>query len=172
MNFNSRLFDRIRIGPSETEEAAIPVGTPCDHPGCRRAGEFRAPKGRGREGQFFLFCIEHVKAYNATYNYFQGMNFAVPGSQRSAGGPDLLVRRRLAERQQFRQHQFGGIDAVGKRQRLQVGHTEAAALGDHFFELAEADPRAQRLLDIGWTVQRRIAERRRALQQTRALLSQ
>ncbi len=74
MNFNSRLFDSIRIGPSEAEAVDEPVGTPCEHPGCRRAGEFRAPKGRGREGQFFLFCMEHVKAYNATYNYFQGMN--------------------------------------------------------------------------------------------------
>ena len=74
MNFNSRLFDSIRIGPSEAEAVDEPVATPCDHAGCRRAGEFRAPKGRGREGQFFLFCMEHVKAYNATYNYFQGMN--------------------------------------------------------------------------------------------------
>lgn len=74
MNINSRLFDRIRIGHSEAEAVEEPVGTPCDHPGCKRAGEFRAPMGRGREGEFFHFCIEHVKAYNATYNYFAGMN--------------------------------------------------------------------------------------------------
>lgn len=74
MNFNSRLFDRIRIGPSEAEAVAEPDVARCDHPGCQRAGEFRAPKGRGREGQFFQFCLEHVKAYNATYNYFAGMN--------------------------------------------------------------------------------------------------
>ena len=46
----------------------------CDHPGCTKAGEFRAPMGRGKEGKFFQFCLEHVKAYNATYNYFAGMN--------------------------------------------------------------------------------------------------
>ncbi|RDJ20823.1 molecular chaperone DnaJ [Bosea caraganae] len=74
MNFNSRLFDRIRIGPSEAEEVVQSDASRCDHPGCARAGEFRAPKGRGREGQFFQFCLEHVKAYNATYNYFSGMN--------------------------------------------------------------------------------------------------
>lgn len=74
MNFNSRLFDRIRIGPSEAEEAVQGDAPRCDHPGCARPGEFRAPKGRGREGQFFQFCLEHVKAYNATYNYFAGMN--------------------------------------------------------------------------------------------------
>jgi hypothetical protein len=74
MNINSRLFDSIRIGASETEAAAQSDAPRCDHPGCTRAGEFRAPKGRGREGQFFLFCMEHVKAYNATYNYFAGMD--------------------------------------------------------------------------------------------------
>jgi hypothetical protein len=74
MNFNSRLFDRIRIGPHAAEEP-VETDTPrCDHAGCTRAGEFRAPMGRGREGRFFRFCLEHVKAYNASYNYFSGMN--------------------------------------------------------------------------------------------------
>ena len=76
MNFNSRLFDSIRIGPSEAEEAVETDAPRCDHEGCRRAGEFRAPQGRGREGRFFLFCLDHVKAYNATYNYFAGMDDA------------------------------------------------------------------------------------------------
>ncbi|CAN7498423.1 hypothetical protein J2Y55_000545 [Bosea sp. BE125] len=74
MNFNSRLFDRIRIGPSEAEAVEESDAPRCDHAGCSRVGEFRAPQGRGREGKFFLFCMEHVKAYNATYNYFAGMD--------------------------------------------------------------------------------------------------
>ena len=76
MNFNSRLFDSIRIGSSATEAVEETHATPCDHPGCKRLGQFRAPQGRGREGKFFLFCMEHVKAYNATYNYFAGMDDA------------------------------------------------------------------------------------------------
>lgn len=75
MNLNSRLFDRIRIKAAEEKEAAPEVAS-CEHAACKRAGTFRAPKGRGREGQFFLFCAEHVKAYNATYNYFAGMDDA------------------------------------------------------------------------------------------------
>ncbi len=75
MNLNSRLFDRIRISSPEDEAAAVRDAkeAACEHPGCKRVGEFRAPKGRGREGQFFKFCAEHVKAYNASYNYFAGM---------------------------------------------------------------------------------------------------
>ncbi len=74
MNFNSRLFDRIRIGPSEAEAVVEEPARRCDHAGCAKAGEFRAPMGRGKEGKFFQFCLDHVKAYNATYNYFAGMN--------------------------------------------------------------------------------------------------
>ena len=74
MNINSRLFDRIRIGPSEAEAVEGNDAPRCDHPGCKRPGEFRAPQGRGREDKFFLFCMEHVKEYNASYNYFAGMD--------------------------------------------------------------------------------------------------
>lgn len=74
MNINSRLFDSIRIGPSEAEAVVDGDAPRCNHAGCTRAGEFRAPMGRGREGQFFLFCMEHVKEYNASYNYFAGMD--------------------------------------------------------------------------------------------------
>lgn len=74
MNFNSPLFDRIRIGSSEAEETVDSDAPRCDHAGCVRAGEFRAPMGRGKEGRFFRFCLEHVKEYNASYNYFAGMN--------------------------------------------------------------------------------------------------
>lgn len=72
MDLDSRIFDRIRVRPRAEE--ARPASEPrCDHPGCGALGEFRAPKGRGLEGQFWRFCLDHVRAYNATYNYFAGM---------------------------------------------------------------------------------------------------
>ena len=72
MNLNSRLFDRIRV--KSAPQSAGPVATPCDQPGCQAEGVFRAPMGRDREGQYFCFCIDHVREYNATYDYFRGMN--------------------------------------------------------------------------------------------------
>ena len=72
MNLNSRLFDRIRV--KSAAPAAEPVVTPCNHPGCKAEGVFRAPMGRDREGQYFSFCMDHVREYNATYDYFRGMN--------------------------------------------------------------------------------------------------
>ncbi len=74
MNLNSRLFDKIRIAADEPAAEAAPEVRRCDHKGCRQAGEFRAPKGRGHEGEFYFFCLEHVKEYNARYNYFNGMS--------------------------------------------------------------------------------------------------
>jgi hypothetical protein len=32
--------------------------------------------GRFREGQYFCFCLDHVREYNVTYNYFRGMSAA------------------------------------------------------------------------------------------------
>lgn len=75
MNLNSPLFDRIRSKPN-AEEVRADQEPLCQHPGCRRKGEFRAPKGRDHEGEFYLFCLEHVKEYNQSYNYFAGMTDA------------------------------------------------------------------------------------------------
>ncbi|MCJ2069783.1 DnaJ domain-containing protein [Methylobacterium sp. J-030] len=75
MDLNSRLFDSIRIKPS-CDEPKPAAETGCESPGCTQPGLYRAPKGRKAEGQYWRFCIDHVRAYNATYNYFDGMNDA------------------------------------------------------------------------------------------------
>jgi hypothetical protein len=79
MDLNSPLFDSIRIKPTcdEPKKASGQASAQgCDTPGCQNPGLYRAPKGRKAEGQYWRFCIDHVKAYNATYNYFDGMNDA------------------------------------------------------------------------------------------------
>ncbi|GGK35441.1 J domain-containing protein [Salinarimonas ramus] len=76
MDLNSPLFDRIRIKP-KAEKAADDAKTSqspaCEHPGCTGQGLYRAPKGRGQEGKYWRFCMDHVRAYNASYNYFKDM---------------------------------------------------------------------------------------------------
>lgn len=86
MDLNSPLFDRIRIKPQcdEPRESEAP-SIRCEHPGCNAAGPYRAPKGRGQEGRYFQFCLDHVRAYNASYNYFAGMtDAAVAAYQKDA----------------------------------------------------------------------------------------
>ena len=51
----------------------------CAVPGCPEPGEFRAPRPGGRDrgpdgpGDWQWLCLDHVRAFNAGYNYFQGM---------------------------------------------------------------------------------------------------
>jgi hypothetical protein len=74
MNLNSRIFDRIRTRPRRASNAREePAAQSCQHPGCAQAAPHRAPKGRGQEGQYWHFCLDHVREYNSTYNYFAGM---------------------------------------------------------------------------------------------------
>lgn len=75
MDLNSPLFDRIRTRREPREEKRE-SGPRCAFPGCDAEGAYRAPMGRLREGQYFCFCLDHVREYNATYNYFNGMNDA------------------------------------------------------------------------------------------------
>lgn len=95
MDLNSPLFDRIRIKPTCDDPKpgakagaraggrrtgggadAATAEAACEAPGCTHPGLYRAPKGRKQEGQYWRFCIDHVRAYNASYNYFDGMNDA------------------------------------------------------------------------------------------------
>lgn len=50
----------------------------CEAPHCEQPGEFRAPGGRKSgfdgPGDYRWFCLDHVRAFNAGYNYFAGMS--------------------------------------------------------------------------------------------------
>ena len=69
MPVDPKYFDRIRVRPRGVE----PDGPRCQWPGCTRAGIHRAPKGRRHEGEYLKFCVDHVREYNRSYNYFDGM---------------------------------------------------------------------------------------------------
>lgn len=51
------------------------AGTPCAWEGCASAGEFRAPKDR-RLADYLMFCLEHVRAYNAQWDFHAGASVA------------------------------------------------------------------------------------------------
>lgn len=50
----------------------------CEWPECGEAGEFRAPGGRepgfDGPGDYRWFCLDHVREFNAGYDYFKGMS--------------------------------------------------------------------------------------------------
>jgi DnaJ domain len=46
----------------------------CEWPDCKNKGPHRAPKGRDNAREYWHFCLNHVREYNQSYNFFQGMN--------------------------------------------------------------------------------------------------
>ena len=75
MKLDSKYFDSVRV-KQDHEKAVSQEGPVCQWKGCNAAGRHRAPRGRGREGEYYLLCLEHVRQFNASYNYFQGMSNA------------------------------------------------------------------------------------------------
>ncbi len=49
-------------------------GRCCDLPGCGAPGEYRAPKSRRNLREYWWFCLEHVRAYNSSWDYYKGMS--------------------------------------------------------------------------------------------------
>ena len=73
MKLDSKYFDRIRVKAKRQVPPDQRVHV-CQWDGCEEKGEFRAPVGRNAEGQYFLFCVDHVRQYNKGYNYFSGLS--------------------------------------------------------------------------------------------------
>ena len=122
MDLNSPIFDRIRV-KSSRKAAAAPApktaATLCSHPGCKAEGVFKAPKGRDHEGEYFSFCKDHVREYNATYDYFRGMD------------DDALAKYRQAE-------------AIGHRPTWKMGPRGGAHGAPHVDETVYAEARSMR----------------------------
>lgn len=61
-----------------TDPAVTVVPAPpsrlCDHPGCEAGGEYRAPRSRLELNHYYWFCLDHVRSYNAAWNYYAGMS--------------------------------------------------------------------------------------------------
>ena len=68
----------------------------CEQPGCPEAGEFRAPLAPGGfdgPGAYRWLCLDHVREFNARYNYFAGMSTdEIEAEQRVYGGWERETR--------------------------------------------------------------------------------
>lgn len=59
----------------ETLDRPVPTRG-CDCPGCSEAGHYRAPKSRAHLTEYYFFCLDHVREYNRSWDYFAGMSAA------------------------------------------------------------------------------------------------
>ncbi|MFW5834400.1 MAG: molecular chaperone DnaJ, partial [Pseudomonadota bacterium] len=47
------------------------AGRPCAWPGCTAEGEFRAPRARDDLRTYQWLCLEHVRAFNRSWDFFR-----------------------------------------------------------------------------------------------------
>ena len=66
---DSKIFVGLRSTRKKSTPHSEPAGPKCQWDGCANIGTHRAPVGRGAEGLYLLFCLEHVKEYNKGYNF-------------------------------------------------------------------------------------------------------
>ncbi len=58
--------------PARADRAAD--GGSCSAPGCAQPGQFRAPQDRQHLDSYVWFCLQHVRDYNAAWNFCAGMS--------------------------------------------------------------------------------------------------
>jgi hypothetical protein len=71
---SSKFFDSIRIKPNKLgakqQAQARESSAMCEWPDCKNKGPHRAPKGRTHDKEYWHFCLNHVREYNQSYNFF------------------------------------------------------------------------------------------------------
>ncbi|MBT3902992.1 MAG: DnaJ domain-containing protein [Pelagibacteraceae bacterium] len=46
----------------------------CDSEKCLEGGQYRAPKSRMLLNDYFYFCLNHIKEYNKSWDFYKGMS--------------------------------------------------------------------------------------------------
>lgn len=138
----------------------------CSEAGCEAPGEFRAPVPGGRRpgfdgpGDWRFLCLDHVRAFNSDYNFFEGMSSdEIEAEQTPYGGWDRETRA-------FSPNAGGGprwadftdpLDAIGARfARKAEGERKDGR------PLSDGDRRALKVLGLGQDVDRRALRMRYA----------
>lgn len=131
----------------------------CAIDGCDRLGEFRAPPGRDaaspgdRPPEWRWLCLDHVREFNAGYNFFSGMDpDEIAAAQRPYAGWERETRAFSANA-----HAPGPrwadftdpLDAIGAgyRQKMDAMRAEMAMRTDGR-PLSPDDRKAMRALDL------------------------
>ncbi len=137
-------------------------GHHCAHPGCDAPGEFRAPGSRRPSfdgpGEWHWLCLDHVRAFNAKYNYFEGMSAdEIADAQSPYGGWERETRA-------FSTNGAAGprwadfvdpLDAIGARYRVRMPEERNDGR-----PLSPADRKALEVLGLGVDADRRALRQR------------
>jgi hypothetical protein len=134
-------------------------GRMCEEPGCREPGEFRAPLQPGGfdgPGRFRWMCLDHVRAFNAGYNFFTGMSTEeITQAQRPYAGWERETRAFAAngaDRPPKWADFSDPLDAIGARFRDRMAAEKGRVDGK---PLSADDRSALKVLGLGPDADRR-----------------
>ncbi|MBY0500785.1 MAG: J domain-containing protein [Alphaproteobacteria bacterium] len=65
---------KTRFVPLGSSSSTAPSMRLCDQQGCELAGEFRAPKSPHQPREYIWFCLDHVREYNKSWDFYKGMS--------------------------------------------------------------------------------------------------
>jgi DnaJ-domain-containing protein 1 len=143
------------------------AGHVCEHPGCDQPGEFRAPPLEGassgdRPGRYRWFCLDHVRAFNAGYNFFEGMTAEeIHDAQRPFAGWERETRAFAANGGADRPPRWADftdpLDAIGARFKERVEQSRRDGK-----PLSEGERRALKVLGLGADADRAAVRKRYA----------
>lgn len=128
-------------------------GRLCAEPGCDQPGEFRAPIGVGAgadgPGAYRWLCLDHVRAFNAGYNFFTGMSAdEIHAAQRPYAGWERETRAFAssgADRPPKWSDFHDPLDAIGARFKEKMAEARGRADGK---PLSGDDRRALKVLGL------------------------
>jgi len=64
--------DKKRRSKRRSASGAIETSSrECEQEGCKKSGQFRAPKSPDNVDEFVWFCTEHIREYNKKWNFFE-----------------------------------------------------------------------------------------------------
>ncbi|MGJ3649416.1 J domain-containing protein [Sphingomonas sp. GlSt437] len=137
------------------------TGHQCAWPGCDQPGEFRAPPAEGglasdRPPEYQWFCLDHVREFNARYNFFAGMSAdEIAAAQRPYAGWERETRAFAsagADRPPVWADFSDPLDAIGTRFRARVAEERLRRDGK---PLSDADRRSLKVLGLDTDADRR-----------------
>ena len=152
-------------GRHERFHGRVPGGDarPCLFEGCENPGEFRAPPEQLRHApdgppQWRWLCQEHVRVFNAQYNFFRGMSSEeIAAAQRPYAGWERETRAFSAAGVSGTPPPRWGdfadpLDAIGARFRERMAEARARADGK---PLSTDDRKALKALGLGTDADRK-----------------
>ena len=115
---DAKFKSDIRIKPGKARAEPRAATRACASPGCASEGAHKVTKSRQQLGEYIWLCLDHARAHNESWDFFQGMdekdiesfrNDALTGHR-----PTWPLGKRAARMQNPFGHGFKVDDAVGQ----------------------------------------------------------